>query len=97
MKWKAACLEILKWGETHFWDGNDDVWELAENVWGDDAFEIHAAYLKHKKIKGKELLTMKEMDEKFKKVWAAKPIGNDLRTPEGQLAYMKAAEEEAQL
>ncbi|MFH0825941.1 MAG: hypothetical protein V2B18_24565 [Pseudomonadota bacterium] len=97
MKWKAACLELLDWELSHG-HISDDVQELAEDVWNwDDALKIHAAYLKLKKIKGKELLTMKEANERFKKAWTARPVGNDLRTPEGRLAYMKAAEEEAQL
>ena len=94
MKWKTACLELLDWELSH---GNisDDVQELAEEIWDwDFAIKIHAAYKKYEISKLEKAARDKKERERFKKTWIARPIGNDLRTPEGRMAYMKAAEEE---
>jgi hypothetical protein len=95
MKWKAACLDLLEWELSH---GrlSDDVHELAEEIWGlDVAFEVYDAYKKQMTFKARMEKRDRSAFKRFKKNFKESSVGNDLRTPEGQLEYLKAAEKEA--
>lgn len=95
MKWKSVCLEILDFVLVH----NEvalDVQEFHEEIhlsW-EDAQEVYDAY--KKKISFKELMEKRDRatGKRFKKNFGEWPVGNDLRTLEGRLAYMKVLEED---